>query len=164
MIFVTFAFIAASEYECDILTNPKDDCGYVCGKINDETKDSNCGNADKRKESLLLVHDPKDKKEENDEYYEVKYFECVEACPQNYQKYEPLKFCVKNSVEFEEFKKGCDSESSNLWVIILSVLGVAIAGIGAGFAYCRKKVVGNYDQNSPEIRASEVGLTKNNSV
>jgi len=49
-------------------------------------------------------------------------------------------------------------------VIILSICGVVVAAVGGGFAYLKKKNSGKTRLDSPDVRASEVGLTKNDSV
>ncbi|CAG9810631.1 unnamed protein product [Chironomus riparius] len=143
--YLSFLGVASAnrQYPSDILTNPKDDCGYVCGKINTETKDSNCGNADKRKESFLQVHDPNDNKEEKDEYFEAKYFECVEKCPQDYQEYESKKICVK---DVEEFKKDIartvdpiDEKLDYTWWIVGGVAGLLIVALIIAFVFIKSR-------------------------
>jgi hypothetical protein len=86
-------------YPTDILENPKDDCGNICGKFNTNNTDSKCGDPDKQNMTILLFHD---KNEEQSDYNNTRYLECVDKCPDNLQIYNHSisSFCVKDVGQF----------------------------------------------------------------
>jgi len=115
--FIAGSLESSLNYPNDILLNPKDDCGNVCGMINANNSDSKCGDPDKRNVTFLLFHDPQDMNEEQTGYNKTRYLECVDKCPDNLQIYNHSisLFCVKDVAQFArdtaKFKKKVDEDN-----------------------------------------------------
>jgi LPXTG-motif cell wall-anchored protein len=148
---ISLQSITAHEHSCDILKDFKDDCGNKCGAINSDTKDTKCGDPDKRKFPLLLPQDPSEKNDDNTEYSESLELECVDKCPTNYLPYKDKNICAKNIQHFEKFEKDCSNddakESSNIWIYIVATLGVLVILVGL-FLFWRKR---NKDRRTNNI-------------
>ncbi|CAG9811032.1 unnamed protein product [Chironomus riparius] len=86
----------------DILTNPRDDCDHVCGRINIEpTGVKNCKDPDKRRSPILIINDPENSDDEKTQYFDPLDRECAEKCPKNFQIFNKTNICVKDLVQFE---------------------------------------------------------------
>ncbi|CAG9802197.1 unnamed protein product [Chironomus riparius] len=176
MVFVTIACFSTGSCEfnaddlSDNLINLKDDCGYICGKINVNINRENCGDPDKRKYPFLLVHDPHDHNEEAIEYFEPKHFECDNKCPENlhFIKADNNSYCVKDISHFiqdlesaktrqdnKDAQKNNKEQKDNFeytWWIVggVGILLVAIIALVIGLFI--KKRSGNVDFELPSSR------------